>query len=218
MMLSNFFNYTFILTKLLSKLDCHSFFTSPLNLDTLRSRSSSHFDDVIIVTFNKPVSVNKPWEFYFCKSSCTVNRGDFGPSKENSMFYFIISYCSSFSRIFLYILLRQYINIINDYICFYNMLSYMFFMYFFKYTKTILKLSRIGGERTIKSPINRCYNKWGCFGSDIYIMSIISHRRYNFESSMQYYFGKPYICWCVPKSPRRPWWLWTRFNRKYFRM
>ena len=29
----------------------------------------------------------------------------------------------------------------------------------------------------------------GLFGSNIYIMSIISHRRYNFESSMQYYFG-----------------------------
>ena len=41
----------------------------------------------------------------------------------------------------------------------------------------------------------------GLFGSNIYIMSIISHRRYNFESSMQYYFGKPYICWCVQSHP-----------------
>ena len=42
----------------------------------------------------------------------------------------------------------------------------------------------------------------GLFGSNIYIMSIISHRWYNFESSMQYYFGKPYICWCVQSHPK----------------
>ena len=41
----------------------------------------------------------------------------------------------------------------------------------------------------------------GLFGSNIYIMSIISHRRYNFESSIQYYCGKPYIYWCVQSHP-----------------
>ena len=33
----------------------------------------------------------------------------------------------------------------------------------------------------------------GLFGSDISIMSIISHRQYNFESLKQYYFGKSYV-------------------------
>ena len=33
----------------------------------------------------------------------------------------------------------------------------------------------------------------GLFGSNISIMSIISHRQYNFESLKQYYFGKPYV-------------------------
>ena len=33
----------------------------------------------------------------------------------------------------------------------------------------------------------------GLFGSNIYIMSIISQRQYNFESLRQYYFGKPYV-------------------------
>ena len=32
----------------------------------------------------------------------------------------------------------------------------------------------------------------GLFGSNIYIMSMMSHRQYNFESLKQYYFGKPY--------------------------
>ena len=41
----------------------------------------------------------------------------------------------------------------------------------------------------------------GLFGSNIYIMSIISHRQYNFESLKQYYYGKPYICWCVQSHP-----------------
>ena len=41
----------------------------------------------------------------------------------------------------------------------------------------------------------------GLFGSNIYTMSIISHRQYNFESLRQYYFGKPYICWCVQSHP-----------------
>ena len=41
----------------------------------------------------------------------------------------------------------------------------------------------------------------GLFGSNIYIMSIISHRQYNFESLKQYYFGKLYICWCVQSHP-----------------
>ena len=40
----------------------------------------------------------------------------------------------------------------------------------------------------------------GLFGSNIYIMSIISHRQYNFESLRQYYFGKT-ICWCVQSHP-----------------
>ena len=53
-------------------------------------------------------------------------------SKEKSIFHFIISYCLGFPRIFSYDLLRQYINIINDYNWLYNMLSYMFFMYSFK--------------------------------------------------------------------------------------
>ena len=33
----------------------------------------------------------------------------------------------------------------------------------------------------------------GLFGSNIYIMSIIRHRQYNFESLKQSYFGKPYV-------------------------
>ena len=33
----------------------------------------------------------------------------------------------------------------------------------------------------------------GLSGSNINIMSMISHRQYNFESLKQYYFGKP--CW-----------------------
>ena len=33
----------------------------------------------------------------------------------------------------------------------------------------------------------------GLFRSNIYIMSIISHGQYNFESLKQYYFGKPYV-------------------------
>ena len=39
----------------------------------------------------------------------------------------------------------------------------------------------------------------GLFGLKIYIMSIISHRQYNFESLKQYYmyFGKPYIHVCL---------------------
>ena len=41
----------------------------------------------------------------------------------------------------------------------------------------------------------------GLSGSNIYIMSIISHRQYNFESLKQYYFGKLYICWCVQSHP-----------------
>ena len=45
----------------------------------------------------------------------------------------------------------------------------------------------------------------GLFGSNIYIMSITSHIhvhvQYNFESLKQYYFGKPYICWCVQSHP-----------------
>ena len=41
----------------------------------------------------------------------------------------------------------------------------------------------------------------GLFGSNIYIMSRISQRQYNFESLRQYYFGKPYICWCVQSHP-----------------
>ena len=40
----------------------------------------------------------------------------------------------------------------------------------------------------------------GLFGSNISIMSIISHRQYNFESLKQYYFGKPY--WCVQSHPK----------------
>ena len=36
-------------------------------------------------------------------------------SKEKNIFYFIISYCLGFPRLFSYILLRQCINIINDY-------------------------------------------------------------------------------------------------------
>ena len=39
----------------------------------------------------------------------------------------------------------------------------------------------------------------GLFWSNIYIMAIISHRQYNFESVKQYYFGKP--CWCVQSHP-----------------
>ena len=42
----------------------------------------------------------------------------------------------------------------------------------------------------------------GLFGSNIYIISIISHIQYNFESLKQYYFGKPYICWCVQSHPK----------------
>ena len=41
----------------------------------------------------------------------------------------------------------------------------------------------------------------GLLGSNIYIMSIISHRQYNFESLKQYYFGKP-LCWCVQSHPK----------------
>ena len=41
----------------------------------------------------------------------------------------------------------------------------------------------------------------GLFGSNIYIMSIISYGQCNFESLKQYYFGKPYICWCVQSHP-----------------
>ena len=41
----------------------------------------------------------------------------------------------------------------------------------------------------------------GLFGLNIYIMSIISHRQYNFESLKQYYFEKLYICWCVQSHP-----------------
>ena len=41
----------------------------------------------------------------------------------------------------------------------------------------------------------------GLLGSNIYIMSIISHRQYNFESLKQYYFEKLYICWCVQSHP-----------------
>ena len=33
----------------------------------------------------------------------------------------------------------------------------------------------------------------GLYRSNIYIMSIISHRQYNLESLKQYYFGKPYV-------------------------
>ena len=36
--------------------------------------------------------------------------------------------------------------------------------------------------------------------NNIYIMSIISHRQYNFESLKQYYFGKPYML-CVQSHP-----------------
>ena len=36
----------------------------------------------------------------------------------------------------------------------------------------------------------------GLFGSNIYIMFIISHRQYNFESLKQYYFRKPYMLVC----------------------
>ena len=64
----------------------------------------------------------------------------------------------------------------------------------------MVKLCRIGGERTITSPINRFDNKWGCLGQTN-IMSIISHIQYNFESLKQYYFRKPYICWCVQSHP-----------------
>ena len=32
-------------------------------------------------------------------------------------------------------------------------------------------------------------------------MSIISHRQYHFESLKQYYYGKPYIYWCVQSHP-----------------
>ena len=55
------------------------------------------------------------------------------------------------------------------------------------------------------------------FGSNIYIMSIISHRQYNFESLKQYYFGKPYVG--VSKvTPKTVVTLDKVQNRKYFRM
>ena len=38
-------------------------------------------------------------------------------------------------------------------------------------------------------------------GSNYYIISIISHRQYKFKSLKQYYFVKPYICWCVQSHP-----------------
>ena len=91
--------------------------------------------------------------------------------QEKNIFYFIISYCIGFPRLFSHILLRQYINIINDY----NLLTsiiyvvlYVFLVFFWNTLKSVnfevVKLSRIGGERTIKSPINRFNNKWGCLG------------------------------------------------------
>ena len=55
----------------------------------------------------------------------------------------------------------------------------------------------------------------GLFGSNIYIMSIISHRQYNFESLKQYYFGKP--CWCVQSHPEDQGDFGQGFNRKYFK-
>ena len=84
------------------------------------------------------VTISQSWVYIICDALTWYHKpGWLWTSTENSMFYFIISYCLSFSRLFLYILLRQYINIINEY----NLLTCIicclicFSSIFLKYTK-----------------------------------------------------------------------------------
>ena len=79
---------------------------------------------------------------------------------------------------------------------------YVFLVFFWNTLKSVnfkvVKLSRIGGERTIKSPINRFNNKWGCLGQTFHVH--IKSQTIQFWILEAVLLWKT-ICWCVQSHP-----------------
>ena len=81
----------------------------------------------------------------------------------------MLSYHLHFPKIFSYDLLRQYINIVINYNLLVQYVVLYVFRVFFRNTLKsvnfqVVKLSRFGGKRTIKSHIHRFNNIWDYLG------------------------------------------------------